>query len=107
MMMMMMSPFPFIFVSHRDYLADKPLPEVNFDRSIFIKTELDRIASGKKMAPFDESRYVLMMGLRYIYRGRNFTRICFCSNTCLGMHVVSPSLSYRVTYKHGGQLSII
>ena len=41
---------------HRDYLADCPMPEVTFEKSLFIRTELERVAAGKPMAPFDESR---------------------------------------------------
>ena len=41
---------------HRDYLADRPAPEATFEKSLFIRTELERVAAGKPMAPFDESR---------------------------------------------------
>lgn len=34
------------------------MPEVNFERSVFIKHELARIAAGKPMEPLDESRWV-------------------------------------------------
>jgi hypothetical protein len=37
-------------------LADFPMPEVMFENSMFIRTELERVAAGKPMAPFDESR---------------------------------------------------
>jgi hypothetical protein len=37
-------------------LADFPMPEVMFEKSMFIRTELERVAAGKPMAPFDESR---------------------------------------------------
>ncbi|GAB5033127.1 pre-mrna-splicing factor spf27 homolog [Nannochloropsis oceanica] len=41
----------------RNYLADLPVPQVTFEKSFFIRTELERVAAGKPMAPFDESRY--------------------------------------------------
>ena len=44
--------------THRDYLADRPMPEVNFERSVFIKHELERIAAGRPMEPLDEARCV-------------------------------------------------
>ena len=42
----------------RDYLADRPLPEATFERSLFVQHELERIAAGKSMQPIDESRFV-------------------------------------------------
>lgn len=42
---------------HRDYLTDRPAPEASFDRSVFIRQELERIAAGKPMEPLDETRY--------------------------------------------------
>ena len=53
-----LSPDPSSVFPRRDYLADRPVPEVNFERSLFIKHELARIAAGKPMEPFDESRCV-------------------------------------------------
>ena len=45
-----------IIHAHRDYLADCPMPEVTFEKSLFIRTELERVAADKPMAPFDETR---------------------------------------------------
>lgn len=53
----------------RDYLADRPLPEVSFERSVFLKHELERIAAGKPMEPLDEARYVvrcIVLGIYFV-----------------------------------------
>lgn len=36
------------------------MPEVNFERSVFIKHELARIAAGKPIEALDESRWVFV-----------------------------------------------
>ncbi len=45
-------------MNDRDYLVDRPLPEVSFERSVFIQHELARIGAGKAMEPLDEARCV-------------------------------------------------
>jgi hypothetical protein len=42
--------------NNRDYLADRPAPEASFEKSLFIRQELERVATGKPMQPFDASR---------------------------------------------------
>ena len=38
------------------------MPEMNFERSVFIKNELERIATGRPMEPLDEARCVGVCG---------------------------------------------
>jgi len=40
------------------------LPEVSFERSVFIQHELARIGAGKAMEPLDEARCVRSIWLR-------------------------------------------
>jgi len=41
---------------YRDYLASRPLPQSKFEESVVVRTEMERLAAGKPMEPFNASR---------------------------------------------------